>query len=53
MSAKEFDKLLDADVDAINTLSLVLARCSPIIKVRVVRASDVTGSVLFWISSVF
>lgn len=38
MSAEEFDKLSDADVDAIDTLPLVLARCSPATKVRVVEA---------------
>jgi len=38
MSAEEFDKLSDADVDAIDTLPLVLARCSPTTKVRVVEA---------------
>ena len=38
MSAEEFDKLSDADIDAIDTLPLVLARCSPTTKVRVVEA---------------
>lgn len=38
MSAEEFDKLSDAEIDAIDTLPLVLARCSPTTKVRVVEA---------------
>lgn len=36
MSAEEFDKLPDADIDAIDTLPSV--RCSPTMKVRVVEA---------------
>ncbi|KAL1614570.1 hypothetical protein SLS54_009632 [Diplodia seriata] len=38
MPASEFDKLSDEEVDAIETLPLVLARCSPKTKVRVVQA---------------
>lgn len=39
VSAEEFDKLSDADIDAMDTLlPLVLARCSPTTKVRVVEA---------------
>jgi len=38
MSAEEFDKLSDVDIDAIDTLPLVLAQCSPTTKVRVVEA---------------
>ncbi|KAF2842088.1 sodium transport ATPase [Patellaria atrata CBS 101060] len=38
MPAAEFDKLTDAEIDAIETLPLVLARCSPTTKVRMVEA---------------
>ncbi|KAL4933047.1 putative potassium/sodium P-type ATPase [Aspergillus undulatus] len=38
MAAKEFDRLSDADVDAIEQLPLVIARCSPTTKVRMVEA---------------
>ncbi|KKY20477.1 putative sodium transport atpase [Diplodia seriata] len=38
MPASEFDRLSDEEVDAIETLPLVLARCSPKTKVRVVQA---------------
>lgn len=38
MQASEFDKLDDAQVDAMQTLPLVLARCSPMTKVRMIEA---------------
>lgn len=38
MIAGEFDALTDAEIDAMPTLPLVLARCSPTTKVRVVEA---------------
>lgn len=38
MAADEFDKLTDADIDAIDELPLVIARCSPATKVRMVEA---------------
>lgn len=38
MAASDFDKLSDAQVDALENLPLVLARCSPSTKVRMVQA---------------
>ncbi|CAI7606402.1 unnamed protein product [Penicillium glandicola] len=38
MAADEFDKLTDAEIDAIEELPLVIARCSPATKVRMVDA---------------
>lgn len=38
MAADEFDKLTDEEVDAIEELPLVIARCSPATKVRMVDA---------------
>jgi Na+-exporting ATPase len=38
MAADEFDKLTDDEIDAIEELPLVIARCSPATKVRVVDA---------------
>lgn len=38
MSADEFDKLSDSDIDSIEELPLVIARCSPTTKVRMVEA---------------
>lgn len=38
MAADEFDKLTDAEIDAIDELPLVIARCSPATKVRMVEA---------------
>ncbi|CZR65470.1 related to potassium/sodium P-type ATPase [Phialocephala subalpina] len=38
MQAQDFDKLSDADIDAMPSLPLVLARCSPTTKVRMVDA---------------
>lgn len=38
MAADEFDRLTDAEVDAIDELPLVIARCSPATKVRMVEA---------------
>ncbi|OAX84843.1 potassium/sodium efflux P-type ATPase, fungal-type [Emergomyces africanus] len=38
MAAEQFDKLSDADIDAIEALPLVIARCSPTTKVRMVEA---------------
>jgi Na+-exporting ATPase len=36
--AKEFDKMTDEQVDAMETLPLVIARCSPTTKVKMVQA---------------
>ncbi|KAL4800265.1 hypothetical protein BDV19DRAFT_353764 [Aspergillus venezuelensis] len=44
MAAKEFDRLSDADVDAIEQLPLVIARCSPTTKVRMVEAMHRRGA---------
>ncbi|KAL1960577.1 hypothetical protein VTO42DRAFT_7156 [Malbranchea cinnamomea] len=38
MAADEFDKLSDSEVDAMEELPLVIARCSPTTKVRMVAA---------------
>jgi Na+-exporting ATPase len=38
MQASEFDKLSDADIDAMPSLPLVIARCSPMTKVRMIEA---------------
>ncbi|CAG8026529.1 unnamed protein product [Penicillium salamii] len=38
MAAEEFDRLTDQEVDAIEELPLVIARCSPATKVRMVDA---------------
>ena len=38
MAADEFDKLTDDEIDAVEELPLVIARCSPATKVRVVDA---------------
>ncbi|KAJ5648638.1 ATPaseP-typeK/Mg/Cd/Cu/Zn/Na/Ca/Na/H-transporter [Penicillium lividum] len=38
MAADEFDKLTDAEIDEIEELPLVIARCSPATKVRMVDA---------------
>ncbi|KAF7587315.1 hypothetical protein BBP40_007400 [Aspergillus hancockii] len=38
MAAEEFDRLSDADIDTIEQLPLVIARCSPTTKVRMVEA---------------
>ncbi|KAH8430636.1 putative potassium/sodium P-type ATPase [Aspergillus melleus] len=38
MAAEEFDRLSDAEIDAIEKLPLVIARCSPTTKVRMVEA---------------
>lgn len=38
MPAGEFDRLSDAEIDAIEALPLVIARCSPTTKVRMVAA---------------
>ncbi|KAK1144299.1 P-type ATPase [Aspergillus melleus] len=38
MTAGEFDKLTDAEVDALPTLPLVIARCAPQTKVRMIDA---------------
>ena len=38
MAAKEFDRLTDDEIDAIEELPLVIARCSPTTKVRMVEA---------------
>ncbi|KAL4806217.1 hypothetical protein BDV18DRAFT_139009 [Aspergillus unguis] len=44
MAAKEFDRLSDADVDVIEQLPLVIARCSPTTKVRMVEAMHRRGA---------
>lgn len=44
MEAKEFDRLSDADVDVIEQLPLVIARCSPTTKVRMVEAMHRRGA---------
>ncbi|KAL2868140.1 putative potassium/sodium P-type ATPase [Aspergillus lucknowensis] len=44
MAAKEFDRLSDADVDAIEQLPLVIARCSPTTKARMVEAMHRRGA---------
>jgi potassium/sodium efflux P-type ATPase len=38
MAAEDFDKLSDREIDAIEALPLVIARCSPTTKVRMVEA---------------
>ncbi|KAF2496758.1 putative potassium/sodium P-type ATPase [Lophium mytilinum] len=38
MSAEAFDQLSDAEIDAMENMPLVIARCSPTTKVRVVEA---------------
>ncbi|KAK5991416.1 Sodium/potassium exporting P-type ATPase cta3 [Cladobotryum mycophilum] len=38
MSASDFGNLSDAQVDALDSLPLVIARCSPLTKVRVIQA---------------
>ncbi|EAS34808.1 potassium/sodium efflux P-type ATPase, fungal-type [Coccidioides immitis RS] len=38
MAAEDFDKLSDAEIDAMEALPLVIARCSPTTKVRMVEA---------------
>lgn len=38
MAAGEFDKFTDAEIDSIDELPLVIARCSPATKVRMVEA---------------
>jgi Na+-exporting ATPase len=44
MAAKEFDRLSDGDIDAIEQLPLVIARCSPTTKVRMVEAMHRRGA---------
>ncbi|KAL4753094.1 hypothetical protein BDW72DRAFT_44613 [Aspergillus terricola var. indicus] len=44
MTAKEFDRLSDADIDKIEQLPLVIARCSPTTKVRMVEAMHRRGA---------
>lgn len=38
MAASDFDKLTDAEIDAMKSLPLVIARCSPMTKVRMIEA---------------
>lgn len=38
MTASDFDKLEESQVDALPTLPLVIARCSPTTKVRMIEA---------------
>lgn len=44
MSAEDFDRLSDAEIDAIESLPLVIARCSPTTKVRMVAAMHRRGA---------
>ncbi|KAH3265874.1 hypothetical protein KXW23_002565 [Aspergillus fumigatus] len=44
MLTAEFDELSDADIDAIEQLPLVIARCSPATKVRMVEAMHRRGA---------
>jgi Na+-exporting ATPase len=44
MAAKDFDRLSNDDVDAIEQLPLVIARCSPTTKVRMVEAMHRRGA---------
>jgi Na+-exporting ATPase len=44
MAAAEFDELSDAEIDAIEQLPLVIARCSPATKVRMVEAMHRRGA---------
>ncbi|KAK2739946.1 hypothetical protein FQN57_006265 [Myotisia sp. PD_48] len=44
MPADEFDKLTDDEIDAIEALPLVIARCSPTTKVRMVEAMHRRGA---------
>ncbi|KAG6102832.1 hypothetical protein E4U30_000019 [Claviceps sp. LM220 group G6] len=38
MSAVDFDNMTDGQIDALESLPLVIARCSPLTKVRVIKA---------------
>jgi len=40
MKAQDFDKLTDDEIDSLKSLPVVLARCSPTTKVRMVEALD-------------
>jgi len=40
MKAQDFDKLTDDEIDKLRTLPVVIARCSPTTKVRMVEALD-------------
>ncbi|EEP75411.1 potassium/sodium efflux P-type ATPase [Uncinocarpus reesii 1704] len=44
MAAEDFDKLSDSEIDAIEALPLVIARCSPTTKVRMVEAMHRRGA---------
>ncbi|KAK2829844.1 hypothetical protein FQN49_007201 [Arthroderma sp. PD_2] len=44
MAADEFDKMTDDEIDAIEALPLVIARCSPSTKVRMVEAMHRRGA---------
>ncbi|WEW57320.1 magnesium-transporting ATPase [Emydomyces testavorans] len=44
MAAEDFDKLSDTEIDAIEALPLVIARCSPTSKVRMVEAMHRRGA---------
>lgn len=44
MPAEDFDKLSDAEIDAMETMPLVISRCSPTTKVRVVEALHRKGA---------
>ncbi|THU82747.1 sodium transport ATPase [Dendrothele bispora CBS 962.96] len=43
MTATEFNKLTDAEIDALPTLPLVIARCAPETKVRMIEAGHRRG----------
>lgn len=43
MTAQEFDKLTDAEIDALPELPLVIARCAPETKVRMIHAGKRRG----------
>lgn len=38
MTATQFDQMTDAEIDALPTLPLVIARCAPETKVRMIKA---------------
>ena len=43
MVAKDFDRMTEDEVDAMETLPLVIARCSPTTKVKMVQALNRRG----------
>lgn len=44
MAAEDFDRMSDAEIDAVEALPLVIARCSPTTKVRMVEAMHRRGA---------